>query len=331
MAGPETARSVDLFSTCPPSSRANRDDYRRQIIDVARWSEEAGCTGILVYADNSQVDPWLAAQIIVEHTRTLSPLVALQPVYMHPYSAAKMVASLGWLYGRRLCLNLVAGGFRNDLIALRDPTPHDRRYERLVEYTTIVKRLLAGETVTFEGRFYVVEHLTLAPPLPQELAPRIYISGSSDAGLAAARAVGATAIKYPKPPGEEDPLPEGLACGVRIGIVAREDAAGAWALAHARFPEDRRGQLTRQLAARVSDSTWHEQLSRLDGAPASPYWLHPFQNYQTMCPYLVGGHGEVAEEVERYIAMGYRTFILDVPACSDDLQHTRRVFERTLT
>ena len=57
--------SIEVFSTCPPSAAADRGRYLQHVIDVARWSEEAGCQGILVYSDNSLVDPWLLAHIIV--------------------------------------------------------------------------------------------------------------------------------------------------------------------------------------------------------------------------------------------------------------------------
>ncbi|TMI96183.1 MAG: LLM class flavin-dependent oxidoreductase, partial [Bacillati bacterium ANGP1] len=234
---------VELFSTCPASSGALQADYVRHVIDVARWSDQAGCTGILVYADNSQVDPWLVAQLIVQHTASLCPLVAVQPAYMHPYSVAKQVTSLAFLHGRRVYLNMVAGGFKNDLVALCDTTPHDKRYDRLVEYTTIITQLLAGDTVSHTGEFYKVDKLKLTPPQPSELFPGIFISGSSEAGLAAARAIGATAIKYPKPAGEEAAPPPGIPFGVRVGIIAREREADAWEIAQARFPEDRRGQL----------------------------------------------------------------------------------------
>ena len=125
---------LEVFSTCPPSSDANPETYLRQVIDVARWSEQHGCKGILVYSDNSQLDAWLLANVIIEHTNALCPLVAVQPIYMHPYTIAKMVASIGSLFRRRIYLNMVAGGFKNDLIALDDTTPHDKRYERLAEY-----------------------------------------------------------------------------------------------------------------------------------------------------------------------------------------------------
>src|SRR5207249_11974470 len=118
-----------------------------------------GCTGILVDAHHSLADPWLIAHTIIRHTRRLCPLVAVRPFYMHPYSVAKMVATLDYLYNRRVFLIMVPGGFTNDLAA-RDDSPSDdkrfnrlldytsrstadhRRYDRLVEYGEVVKKLL---------------------------------------------------------------------------------------------------------------------------------------------------------------------------------------------
>ena len=145
-----------IFSTCPQSRDSTPEQYARRVAETARWSEAAGCEGILVYTDNGILDPWLVSQLIIESTERLAPLVALQAAYMHPYSAAKMVTSLAYLHGRRLYLNMVAGGFRNDLLALGDETPHDARYERTVEYAHIMTRLLAGETVSYQGERYTV-------------------------------------------------------------------------------------------------------------------------------------------------------------------------------
>ena len=318
-------RKCRIFSTCPPSNKVPAERYLREVVEVARWSEAAGCEGILVYTDNGLVDPWLVAQVILDHTESLSPLVAVQPAYMHPFSVAKMVTTLGLLHGRRVWMNLVAGGFRNDLMALADETPHDRRYERLVEYAAIVQGLL-------EGDFYRTKALRLIPPLDADLLPGITISGSSEAGLEAARAIGAIAIQYPEPVEayRGTPIASDLSLGIRIGILARDQAEQAWELAHQRFPPDRAGQLAHQMAMKVSDSVWHQQLSDL-GARLSeddPYWLVPFQNYKTFCPYLVGSYDRVATEVRRYIELGYETFILDVPASPEELEHIGVVFER---
>jgi alkanesulfonate monooxygenase len=324
---------IKVFSTSPQSSAVARELYVKNVIDVARWSEEAGCEGSLVYTDNSLVDPWLVAQIIIQNTKALCPLVAVQPAYMHPYTVAKMVASLGHLYGRRVYLNMVAGGFRNDLAALNDITPHDKRYVRLVEYTTIIQELLKNpEPVSYRGEFYVVDKLRMTPPLPPELMPGVLVSGSSEAGLSAAVALGALAVKYPQPAeSEPDCRESSIESGVRVGIVARESEDDAWKTARLRFPENRKGQITHKLAMKTSDSAWHKQLSDLAVAAEdnnSPYWLWPFENYQTFCPYLVGSYDRVATVVAKYVERGHTAFILDIPATGEELGHINRVFSQ---
>ena len=181
-----TPSAIQIFSTCPQWSGGDRRAHVARVADVARWSEEAGCTGTLIYTDNAQPDPWVIAQLVATHTERLSPLVAIQPVYMHPYSVAKLVSTFGHLFGRRMHLNMVAGGFTNDLKAMGDRTEHDRRYARLVEYGQIIGRLLASPApLTFTGEFYQTAQLRIDPPLPDELQPVFFMSGSSEAGLAA--------------------------------------------------------------------------------------------------------------------------------------------------
>jgi alkanesulfonate monooxygenase len=184
--------------------------------------------------------------------------------------------------------------------------------------------------VTFEGEFYRITNATFHPRLGPELLPGVLVSGSSAAGLAAAREMGAIAVKYPEPPSQCTNLIGDIACGVRIGIVARPRHEEAWDVADRRFPEDRKGQLTRQLANKVSDSAWHKQLADI-GATSNgsreTYWLHPFENYQTNCPYLVGSYHEVAAEVGRYLTAGYSTFILDIPASQEEFEHIGAVFQ----
>jgi alkanesulfonate monooxygenase len=325
------AGGIRLFSTCPQSKEFAPADYLPHVRRVARWSEAAGCAGMLIYTDNSIVDPWLVAQLVLQETRALSPLVAVQPVYMLPYTAAKMVASLGSLHGRRIWLNMLAGGFRNDLIALGDETAHDDRYARTVEYAVLMRRLLeSDQPVNFFGRFYNVRGVRLVPRLPEELRPGWLISGSSPAGRAAAAEMGAVAVEYPAPPEagrDSDDVPAGR--GIRVGIIARTDAEEAWKVAHSRFPDDRRGRLSHALAMKTSDSAWHRTLSELARerpADGNPYWLWPFEQHRTFCPYLVGDFTTVAKEIARYLALGHATFILDIPVDAEDLETAAIVF-----
>ena len=124
---------IQIWSTCT-ATRTDRTPerpgfypesgaaFRKRVQDVSRWSEENGCRGSLIYIDNSLPDNWALAQMMLESTEHLVPLIATQPAYMHPYWAAKQIASLGHLYGRRIALNMLAGAFRNDLLAINDPT-----------------------------------------------------------------------------------------------------------------------------------------------------------------------------------------------------------------
>jgi alkanesulfonate monooxygenase len=323
-----------VFSTCPASNLVH-GDYRAAVAEAATLSERAGCEGMLVYTDNGLLDPWLVAQVVLSCTESIAPLVAVQPIYMHPYSVAKMVTSLSALNNRRICLNLVAGGFKNDLLALDDSTPHDRRYDRVVEYTTIVLALLHGEAVTFDGEFYRVKNLKLTPPLDPALFPTVTLSGSSEAGSAAAAKLGAIAVEYPRPVSEYEQAPardDARPRGIRIGIIARERSEEAWRAARERFPEDRKGRIKHELAMKVSDSQWHRQLAEIGAATredTDPYWLVPFEHYQTFCPYLVGDYDRVAMEVSRYVSAGYRTVILDVPASAREMEHIGEVLRRS--
>jgi len=331
-----------VYSTCPPSyGQKDFRRYKKSVIRAAQWSEDAGCEGMLIYTDNQMVDPWLMAQLVIGNTFHLSPLVALQPIYMHPFSAAKMVSSLSALYERRVDLNLVAGGFRNDLIALNDPTPHDARYERLAEYAKVMLDLLRHHSPsTFDGRFYQVRNLTLQPALPMELMPQVLMSGSSPAGLNSARAIGAIPVQYPEPPAHYASSSEGKPLGghgLRIGIIARSDEEEAWRVALDRFPDDRQGQITHKLALKVSDSVWHQRLAELGESAAqdasvntarrNPYWLGPYENYKTFCPYLVGNYESVAQALSGYLSAGYDTFILDIPALEEEFEHMRTAFQ----
>src|SRR5205807_2038740 len=119
--------------------------------------------------------------------------------------------------------------FTNDLAALNDHTPHDERYSRLGEYTAIIQGLLASaEPFTFSGSYYQVHNLRLTPPLPPELQPGVLMSGSSEAGMQAARRLGATPIEYPKPVAEYAAARRGgPSRGLRIGLIARGTEAEA--------------------------------------------------------------------------------------------------------
>jgi alkanesulfonate monooxygenase len=336
MLGAQAWRDFEIYTTCPQSKDIEGRDYVRRVVDIARWSEELHCRGMLIYTDNGLIDPWSVAEIVIQNTSSLAPLVAVQPVYMHPYWVAKKIATIAYLHERSVALNMLAGGFKADLTALGDETPHDDRYLRMTEYTQVIRGLLTGSATAFAGKYYGVKKLTLAPPVPADLFPALLMSGSSAASLASAKTLGATAIRYPQPPEceveERNAIATGVKCGARVGIIARDTHDEAWREAHRRFPSDQRGKLQHKLA--MSDSVWHKQLSDRGEDPAaqdSPYWLSPMKSYQTFCPYLVGSYSRVSEELGRYIALGFRTWITDIPPSREDLAQMMEAFRRAMS
>jgi alkanesulfonate monooxygenase len=316
-------QTVEIFSSCPTSLGIAPKSYLKRAREVARWSERHGFCGVLVHADTRLVDPWLVSQVIVQSTRTLGPLIAVQPAYMHPFTVANMIATFAALYGRRLFIHWVTS-------PSADETPHEERYDRLVEFASIVRQLTDGETVSFEGRYYAARSLKLRQPVDAQNRPEFMVSGSSPAGRGASQTLRARSVTYPLPPDEEQmpPLDAGLAAVLRLGIIARADTEAAWRAAYERFFLDRKTGLACHTTRGPAGSA--EDVARLveeRAGAGAPYWTQPFESYQAMCPYLVGSHEEVSAVLSRYVQRGFGTFVLDEPDGETDLENARIVFD----
>ncbi len=338
---PEKFEFLKIYATTPESEPQRKEpneiidggNYYDKVRDTAQWSEHFQFEGTLIYANNSLVDGWSVAQIILEHTATLHPLVAVNPVYIHPYSLAKNIASLAFMYNRRVDINWIAGGFQNDLKSLGDHTPHDERYDRLLDYALLIKGLLADKKNMFThiGKYYQVDKVKLLPKIPENMIPLELISGTSEAGLAAASKLGAIKVKYAKPLKDyADVSPDpNFNLGVRFGIIARSSSEEAWRIANERFPDDKMGSMTHKLAANTSDSKWHKEISNLKEEDQNEvYWLKPFHTYKTFCPYLVGSHDEVAAELAGYVNLGHTSVILDIMPERADYENCYQVFKK---
>jgi alkanesulfonate monooxygenase len=268
------------------------------------------------------------------HTESFVPLVAVQPLDMSPFAAARAIATLRSLFERPVDVNFVSGGFRWDLVRQGDQLDHDARYLRLAEYAGVVKLLLAGRAVTRSGPRYTARGLQLDSALVTGPRSRLYVSGSSEASIDAAESLELSQLSYPLPPATyADPgrRRNRYGSGIRIGIMAREDSSVAWAIARQRFPVHDNGSEMHQLVASVTESSWQRDLASAglaDDSGRDPYWLVPFQHFHTFCPHLVGSYDEVATALGGYLSAGVRTIILDVPSEPDDLFHAQEAIRR---
>jgi probable F420-dependent oxidoreductase len=120
-------------------------------------------------------DAWtlLSAVATVTTRVELGPLV-LCSSFRDPGVVAKMAATLDEVSGGRLVLGLGAGWHDPEYEAFGFPTDH--RVSRFAEALEIVVRLLRGERVSFDGKYYRVSDAALLPapgrPIPILVAGR---------------------------------------------------------------------------------------------------------------------------------------------------------------
>jgi len=144
-----------------------------ELAAMARAAEECGFDSIwvgdhLLYRGDGRPErgPWdcwtmLAGLAGVTERVELGPLVACT-AFHPPGILARQAAAVDELSGGRLVAVFGAGWNREEFGAF--DLPFDQHVSRFEEAFTIVRRLLAGERVTFAGRFHSVEDALLLPP-----------------------------------------------------------------------------------------------------------------------------------------------------------------------
>jgi alkanesulfonate monooxygenase SsuD/methylene tetrahydromethanopterin reductase-like flavin-dependent oxidoreductase (luciferase family) len=166
---------------------------RDELAALARAAEETGLDSIwlgdhLLYRGDGRAErgPWdcfttLAFLAGITERVELGPLVACT-AFHPPGILARMFAALDELSGGRAVAAVGAGWNRTEFEAFG--IPFDRHVSRFEEAFTIVRRLLAGERVTFHGRFHDLEDAVLLPPPARR--PKLMIGANRPRMLAIA-------------------------------------------------------------------------------------------------------------------------------------------------
>jgi alkanesulfonate monooxygenase SsuD/methylene tetrahydromethanopterin reductase-like flavin-dependent oxidoreductase (luciferase family) len=121
-------------------------------------------------------DAWtlLAALAASTERVRLGPLVA-STAFHPPGLIARMAATIDELSGHRFVLGLGAGWNETEFRSFG--IPFDRLVSRFEESFEIIRRLLAGERVSFEGRFQRVDDAVLMPRPARPVPMMIGTSG----------------------------------------------------------------------------------------------------------------------------------------------------------
>jgi alkanesulfonate monooxygenase SsuD/methylene tetrahydromethanopterin reductase-like flavin-dependent oxidoreductase (luciferase family) len=140
---------------------------------MARAAEEVGFDSVwigdhLLYRGHGRPErgPWdawtlLAGLATVTERVTIGPLVACT-AFHRPGVLARIAAAVDELSGGRLVVALGAGWNEAEFTAFG--IPFDDRFGRFSETFEIIRRLLAGERVTFSGTYEAVNDAVLLPP-----------------------------------------------------------------------------------------------------------------------------------------------------------------------
>jgi alkanesulfonate monooxygenase SsuD/methylene tetrahydromethanopterin reductase-like flavin-dependent oxidoreductase (luciferase family) len=150
-----------------------------ELLAIAQAAEESGFDSIwvgdhMLYRGDGRPErgPWDAwavlAALAASTTRVrLGPLVAAT-AFHPPGLVARMAAAIDEISGGRFVLGLGTGWNETEFRAFG--IPFDHRVARFEEAFEIVRGLLAGERVTFAGRYHRVTDAVLLPP-PRRRVP----------------------------------------------------------------------------------------------------------------------------------------------------------------
>ncbi|WP_342236880.1 FMNH2-dependent alkanesulfonate monooxygenase [Inquilinus sp. OTU3971] len=282
----DTRKPLDLFWFIPTSGDGpylgTQDRHRpaefRYLREIATAVDRLGYKGVLLPTGRGCEDAWITATALATATERLRFLVALRPGVATPAFFARQAAALDRISQGRLLLNVVVGGDPAELAGDGVFLDHDTRYAQAAEFLTIWRRLLAGETVDFDGDFLKVKGGKLSFPPVQRPHPPLWFGGSSDAALDLAADQVETYLTWGEPldqvAGKIDAAKARAAArgrtlrfGMRLHLIVRETEEEAWRVAERLIrdvSDDAIAEAQKKLAE-GSDSVGQKRMTALHG------------------------------------------------------------------
>ncbi|GBC68854.1 Alkanal monooxygenase beta chain [archaeon HR01] len=163
------------------------------VVEQTLLAERLGFDSVLISEHHLTDDGYFPSPLVVAAglssvTRRIrvGTAVVLVPLH-HPVEVAEAAAVTDVMSRGRLILGLGLG-YRPEEFNLYN-VPRRERGPRLEEGTTLIRRLLSEENVTFSGRFYKVNKVTLTPR-PVQRPPPIWIAAKFEPAIRRAARIG---------------------------------------------------------------------------------------------------------------------------------------------
>lgn len=160
-------------------------EYNRKLAQIA---EQSGFDYALSqirftagYGADEQHESVSFSHDLLAATKTLKVIAAILPGPWNPALAAKQIATISYLTGGRVAVNIVSGWFRGEFHAIGEHwLDHDERYRRSEEFIRALRGIWSEASFTFSGDFYRFNQYSLKPK-PVTPLPEIFQGGSSRA------------------------------------------------------------------------------------------------------------------------------------------------------
>ncbi|MDR0663998.1 MAG: FMNH2-dependent alkanesulfonate monooxygenase [Helicobacteraceae bacterium] len=307
-------------------ARPVTNKYLRQIATTA---ETLGYDGLLIPTGSGNFDPFLTAATLANVTSKIKLLVALRTsAEGSPTVFARKTTTLDEALDGRLILNVVPGAWPEELEADGVFLSHDERYEQADEFLTIWKKILGGDKVTHNGKYYRVKDAINLFWGPQKPRPPLYFGGSSDAAhdltakhidayLSWGEPLEQVAEKIKDVKARAKKLGREVRIGIRLQVIVRETEKEAWEAADKLISKlDDEIIQKAQHIQNVSDSVGQHRITDLHKGDRSKLTVAP--NLWAGIGLIRGGAGTalvgdpktVAERLKEYEALGADTFVL---------------------
>jgi len=260
-----------------------------------------------------ELETWTACAALAALTTKIEIIAAIKPYLYHPVVLAKMALGIEDISHGRFAINLVNAWYKPELeragIVFAE---HDERYAYGTEWLEIVKRLVSGETVSFQGRYFNVRDYGLKPASRHRRRPPIYVGGESDAARELVSKLADTWFINGQPPREVERLTRDVAARARPGepvrfglsafVIARDtDEEAQEELAHAwRLAEKDKPQLEAVFRNADPKAVMFQTFAK---------YPHIGTNGGTAAG-LVGSYDAVAARIQAFHRLGIGTFML---------------------
>jgi len=161
--------------------------YQRAQTEVGDFARKANDLGIdlwvidhLLHAPGLYGMPWLEPMTTLTWAAALAPDVSygtgiLVLPLRNPVILAKEIATLDYLTGGKFIFGIGGGWDPDEFRAVG--TRIEERGKRTDEILAAVRMLLTGDDVTFDGKYYQFENVTIQPRPPK--MPEVWVAGGS--------------------------------------------------------------------------------------------------------------------------------------------------------